>query len=71
MEYDDIRCSQCGGWLDTGYECNTCGYDMYYEIFGVDFTTHLSVLKNEENDSEYIKDLFRDMIMKDFEEYNY
>lgn len=21
------RCPQCGGSLDTGWECNSCGYD--------------------------------------------
>ena len=30
---DDILCSQCGGELDTGYECNDCGYDMRPEIY--------------------------------------
>lgn len=23
----DDRCPECGGELDTGWECNDCGYD--------------------------------------------
>ena len=23
----DDRCPECGGELDTGWECNSCGYD--------------------------------------------
>ena len=25
---DDLVCRECGGELDTGYECNRCGFDM-------------------------------------------
>lgn len=24
---DDDKCPKCGGELDTGWECNDCGYD--------------------------------------------
>lgn len=24
---DQDRCPECGGELDTGWECNDCGYD--------------------------------------------
>jgi len=23
----DDRCPECGDWLDTGWECNECGFD--------------------------------------------
>lgn len=59
---DDICCSQCGGELDTGYECNDCGYDMYGEIFCTDFITNPSFI----DDVEYLKNLFSDVI-SDFE----
>lgn len=63
---DDICCSQCGGQLDTGYECNNCGYDMYKEIFGVDFTTGSSIIEDNE-DNEFIQNFLRDLIVEDFE----
>jgi hypothetical protein len=25
---DDIRCIKCSSELDTGFECNGCGFDM-------------------------------------------
>ena len=25
------KCPECGGELDTGFECNSCGYDAQYE----------------------------------------
>lgn len=25
---DDLRCVKCGSELDTGFECNGCGFDM-------------------------------------------
>lgn len=35
VEQDDQRCLRCGSWyLDTGWECNDCGYDNrphYYQ----------------------------------------
>ena len=67
---DDIICSQCGGELDIGYECNVCGYDMYGEIFGVDFTTNIRLIEDND-DNEFIKDFLHDMIIKDWEDYNY
>jgi hypothetical protein len=28
VDQDDQRCLRCGSWyLDTGWECNDCGYD--------------------------------------------
>ena len=62
---DDIICSQCGGELDTGYECNKCGYDMYEEIFGVDFTTRLLDVIHDSDDSEFIQDFLRGVIIED------
>ncbi len=30
VEQDDERCLRCGSmFLDTGWECNDCGYDNY------------------------------------------
>lgn len=26
------RCPECGGDLDTGYECNDCGFDALPEL---------------------------------------
>lgn len=26
------RCPECGGFLDTGYECNDCGFDAAPEV---------------------------------------
>ena len=61
---DDICCSQCGGQLDTGYECNVCGYDMYEEIFGVDFTTNFSIIEDND-DNKFIQDFLRGVIVED------
>jgi hypothetical protein len=33
---DDIECTKCGGFLDTGLECTECGYDMRPEIYPED-----------------------------------
>jgi hypothetical protein len=28
---DEERCFRCGSWyLDTGWECNDCGFDNYH-----------------------------------------
>jgi len=32
--YDEI-CPECGGCLDTGWECNSCGYDAMNEALNV------------------------------------
>lgn len=61
---DDIICSQCGGELDTGYECNNCGYDMYEEIFGVDFTTNLPIIEDND-DNKFIQDFLHGLIVED------
>ena len=35
---DDIACSKCGAVaLDTGLECDECGYDMRPEIYPEDY----------------------------------
>lgn len=26
-------CPECGGALDTGWECNACGYDAQHEAY--------------------------------------
>lgn len=28
---DHTRCPECGDWLDTGNECNECGFDAMPE----------------------------------------
>ena len=30
---DDDRCPECGGELDTGWECNSCGFDARPEAY--------------------------------------
>lgn len=39
---DDIECSKCGGYLDTGLECTECGYDMRPEIYPEDYVKNCS-----------------------------
>lgn len=34
---DDIHCSKCDGYLDTGLECTECGHDMRPEIYPEDY----------------------------------
>ena len=29
----DETCPECGGCLDTGWECNSCGYDAMDEAY--------------------------------------
>lgn len=31
-ELKNDRCPECGGELDTGFECNDCGFDAVPEI---------------------------------------
>lgn len=40
-QLDDIRCSLCGGELDTGFECNDCDHDMMPEIEPERFLDHV------------------------------
>lgn len=40
---DDLPCIRCGAIaLDTGLECDECGYDNYYDITGKPFRLTLS-----------------------------
>lgn len=32
-DIDQDRCPECGGELDTGWECNRCGFDAIGERF--------------------------------------
>ncbi len=34
---DDIKCSKCDGYLDTGLECTECGHDMRPEVYPEDY----------------------------------
>ncbi len=36
----DDRCPECGGELDTGWECNDCGFDAYPEAMRIDLDDH-------------------------------
>ena len=39
---DDIHCSKCNGYLDTGLECTECGHDMRPEIYPEDYIDAVS-----------------------------
>jgi len=34
---DEIKCTVCNGFLDTGLECVDCGHDMRPEIYPEDY----------------------------------
>ena len=34
------RCPECGGELDTGWECNTCSFDAEPEAQEIDIDKH-------------------------------
>jgi len=34
LAHEDV-CPRCLGELDTGWECNTCGHDAYYDFHGL------------------------------------
>ncbi|WP_155755370.1 hypothetical protein [Burkholderia multivorans] len=34
MMRHDITCPECGGQMDVGYECNSCGFDGMPEMDG-------------------------------------
>lgn len=43
---DDERCPECGGPLDTGWECNDCGFDAMPEAYPQDRQERDANLKN-------------------------
>jgi hypothetical protein len=42
---DDIHCSKCNGYIDTGLECTECGHDMRPEIYPEDYVLNALVYK--------------------------
>jgi rubredoxin len=34
---DKEKCPKCGGGLDTGWECNDCGFDAHFFATGKPF----------------------------------